>query len=271
MIGVMSLSKFHTFKLVYKYFLTAWIIFIPGIAMASSADGKAIKGMELYRKQEFNRASQKFLEARNGKPGDPKISYNLGNSRYKQGEFEKALQDYSRSVEQKSDSPMKQKAAYNIGNALFRMDKLDESVSAYKKALELDPNDMDAKFNLEFVREQIEKKKQEQQKQDKSKRGKEDQKSADKKNQNDNDQQNQTDSESKENDPSSKKKPELKDNREQNESQDDPSRSAEAPPENMTKDEAERRLSGLTEDLKKFQRKQALDMKSIFTYQGNDW
>ena len=268
MIGVMSLSKFHTFKLVYKYFLTAWIIFIPGIAMASSADGNAMKGMELYRKQEFNRASQKFLEARNGKPGDPKISYNLGNSRYKQGEFEKALQDYSSSVEQESDSPVKQKAAYNIGNALFRMDRLDESVSAYKKALELDPNDMDAKFNLEFVREQIEKKKQ---KQDKSKEGKGDQKPADKKQQNKNDQQKQTKNKGKENNPSNNEKKELKDNREQNESQKNPSQTVEASPEKMSKEEAERRLSTLTEDLKKFQRKQALDMKSIFTYQGNDW
>ena len=40
---------------------------------------------------------------------------------------------------------------------------------------------------------------------------------------------------------------------------------------NMSKEEAENKLSALTEDLKKFQRKQALDMKSIFTYQGNDW
>ena len=39
----------------------------------------------------------------------------------------------------------------------------------------------------------------------------------------------------------------------------------------MTEEEAEQKLSTLTEDLKKFQRKQALDMKSLFTYQGNDW
>ena len=271
MIKAMAISKLYTFNIVYRYLLTAWVVFIPGIAIASPADGKAMEGTELYRKQKFNQASQKFLEAHNGKPGDPKISYNLGNSLYKQGSFEKALQSYSKSAEQKSDSSIKQKVAYNVGNVLFRMNKLDESVAAYKKALELDPSDMEAKFNLEFVREQIEKKKQEQQKQDKSKKGKENQRSADKKSQNNNDRQNQTDTEGKENDPSNKEKPEHKHNREQNKSQDGPSRLAEASPENMTKEEAEHRLSVLTEDLKKFQRKQALDMKSIFTYQGNDW
>ncbi len=50
-----------------------------------------------------------------------------------------------------------------------------------------------------------------------------------------------------------------------------PSKKTETPSGEMTKEEAERRLSLLTEDLKQFQRKQALEMKSLFTYQGNDW
>ena len=235
-----------------SYILTLAIFLLPAIATASSADGKAMEGMELYREQAFDKASQKFLEARKEKPDDPKISYNLGNSRYKQGKFDEALQDYSRSVNEKSDPALIQKSTYNMGNTLFRMGKLEESVASYKKALELDPSDMDTKYNLEFVREQIEKKKQEQQqKQDESGKDKKDQQSGDEKDKN---------KEQNENDP-----------QEQNESQDDPSRTAEASPENMTEEEVEQRLSALTEDLKKFQRQQALDMKSLFTYQGNDW
>ena len=50
---------------------------------------------------------------------------------------------------------IKQKSIYNMGNTLYQMNKLEESVLAYKKALELDSTDMNAKYNLEFVREQI--------------------------------------------------------------------------------------------------------------------
>ena len=162
-------SKFRFLILFYSYLLTILIVISPEITSASSADGKAMEGVALYQKKKFNQASEKFLEARQGKPNDPKISYNLGNSRYKQGDYEKALQSYSRSVEQNSNSSTNQKANYNMGNALFRMNKLEESIVAYKKALELDPSDMDAKFNLEFVREQIKKKKQNQDEQKKIK------------------------------------------------------------------------------------------------------
>ena len=156
------LSKFRFLILFYSYLLTILIVIIPEITSASSADGKAMEGVALYQKKKFNQASEKFLEARQGKPNDPKISYNLGNSRYKQGDYEKALQSYSRSTEEKPNSSINQKTNYNMGNALFRMNKLEESIAAYKSALELDPSDMDTKFNLEFAREQIKKKKQQQ-------------------------------------------------------------------------------------------------------------
>ena len=67
------------------------------------------------------------------------------------------------------------------------------------------------------------------------------------------------------------KKPPFQDKQEINNSQSNPSIKPETFEENMTKEEANRKLSSLTEDLKKFQRRQALEMKSIFNYQGNDW
>ena len=62
-----------------------------------------------------------------------------------------------------------------------------------------------------------------------------------------------------------------KTNLNQNEPKNNPPRKIETASGKMTKEEAEQRLSVLTEDLKQFQRKQALEMKSLFTYQGNDW
>ena len=260
--------KFCFLRLFNKYLLAIWVVFFPVIASALGVDGKAMEGVELYQKQKYDQASKKFLEAHQEKPNDPKISYNLGNSLYKQGSYEKALQNYSSSVEQKPSSSMNQKANYNMGNALFRMNKLEESIVAYKKALELDPSDMDSKFNLEFVREQIKKKKQNQ---NKSKKNKEGPKPASQKDKNADDERKQSNKNRNKNTPSSKEPSNPKNNLNQNEPKNNPPRKIETASGKMTKEEAEQRLSVLTEDLKQFQRKQALEMKSLFTYQGNDW
>ena len=246
--------RFFFFNIFNKSLIAIWIVFSPGTALSLGVDGKAIEGVELYQKHMFDQASKRFLEAQQEKPNDPKISYNLGNSRYKQGSYEQALQSYSRSVEQKPSSSVNQRTQYNIGNTLFRMNKLEESIEAYKKALELDPDDMDSKFNLEFVREQIKKKKE----QNKSEENKENSKLDRKK-------------KPKEKKPSSKESSKLKNNPNQNDLKKKTSEKTETAYEGMTKEEAELRLSVLTEDLKSFQRKQALEMKSLFTYQGNDW
>ena len=260
--------KFCFLRLFNKYLLAIWVVFFPVIASALGVDGKAMEGVELYQKQKYDQASKKFLEAYQVKPNDPKISYNLGNSLYKQGSYEKALQNYSSSVEQKPSSSMNQKANYNMGNALFRMNKLEESIVAYKKALELDPSDMDSKFNLEFVREQIKKKKQNQ---NKSKKNKEGPKPASQKDKNADDERKQSNKNRNKNTPSSKEPSNPKNNLNQNEPKNNPPSKTETASGKMTKEEAEQRLSVLTEDLKQFQRKQALEMKSLFTYQGNDW
>jgi len=260
--------KFQFFRVFNKYLLAIWIVFCPVIASALGVDGTAMEGVEFYQKQKYNQASKKFHEAHQEKPDDPKISYNLGNSLYKQGSYEKALQNYSGSVEQKSSSSMNQKANYNMGNALFRMNKLEESIVAYKKALEIDPSDMDSKFNLEFVREQIKKKKQNQ---DKSKKNKEGSKPISQKDKNSDNEGKQSNKNRKENTPSTNKSSNPKNNLDQNEPKNNPASKTETASGKMTKEEAEQRLSVLTEDLKQFQRKQALEMKSLFTYQGNDW
>ena len=135
----MKLSNFINLKLIWILF-PIWQVSSPQIAIALSANGKGLEGVKFYQKKEFNKASQKFSDALNDKPTDSKLTYNLGNSLYKEGQFEKALQNYSKLVEKETNNLIKQKSTYNMGNTLYRMNKLDESVLAYKKALELNPN-----------------------------------------------------------------------------------------------------------------------------------
>ena len=83
----MSPAKNFVTHKIHQFLFTICIIFVPVTGLASSANQKAMEGMDLYKQNAFDKASQKFLEAHQGKPNDPKILYNLGNSQYKEGNY----------------------------------------------------------------------------------------------------------------------------------------------------------------------------------------
>ena len=57
---------------------------------------------------------------------------------------------------------------YNYGNTLYRSQKLEESLKAFRETLLKNPNDLDARKNYEFVKNEIEKNKNMQKKNDQS-------------------------------------------------------------------------------------------------------
>jgi tetratricopeptide (TPR) repeat protein len=88
-----------------------------------------------------------------------KLDYNLGVSLYRQDKFEESLKYFDSAAKLEGDSSMKAKALYNKGNALFRLDKLPEAKQAYQQALLSNPEDDDARRNIEVI---LEKEKQDQ-------------------------------------------------------------------------------------------------------------
>lgn len=125
---------------------------------ADSVAKKVEEANQLYEKGLYDEALKKYLDAQIINPDDLRVSFNLGNAQYKKNNYEDALQSYLRSSS-KTDTAeevgVKEKALYNMGNSLYRMGKPEEACSFYEKALELNPDDIDAKYNLEFVRHKI--------------------------------------------------------------------------------------------------------------------
>ena len=82
-------------------------------------------------------------------PANATANYNLGNAQFKKNSFDEASKSYNTSVEHADDKTVKEKGFYNKGVALIKQQKTDESIDAWKNALKLDPNDEDARENLE--------------------------------------------------------------------------------------------------------------------------
>lgn len=122
---------------------------------AESFDAAARQGVAHYDRQEYEQASNKFLESQTQKPDHPEISYNLGNSDYRLGKYESALESYAKTLADSTDPALQQKSLYNSGNAWYQLGDLDKAIEFYTRALELAPSDIDSKFNLEFTRKRL--------------------------------------------------------------------------------------------------------------------
>lgn len=136
------------------------LLTLPATGFADSFDSKAREGVTHYNREEFDQAATKFQESQLSGPENSEVAYNLANSHYRLGRYEEAVEDYKKALSEKTTPELQQKSWYNMGNAYYRMGYMDEAIASYKKALELNSEDVDSKFNLEWVRQQQEKARQ---------------------------------------------------------------------------------------------------------------
>ncbi len=236
---------------------------LPRTGFAESVDSKIQEGISQYHEGKFNAAGKSFSSAYADRPNDSRIAYNQGNAHYKDGNFLEALQAFTRSSLDEKNSGIMKNSIYNAGNTLVKLGELKKAAAAYKKVLTLDPDDMDAKFNLEYVREQLKKKEDRKQNSDEGDQKNEDGGPSSEKKQGGNREQNE-DQQAANQPPSTKNNDGEKNNTEPPKQSEEP-----AAEDEISEREAERILGRLTEDLKSISRMQAGKTKS--SYQGNDW
>jgi Ca-activated chloride channel homolog len=112
-----------------------------------------------YEAGDYDRALEGFVERRVARPEDPQLQLNVGSAYYQLGDYQAAEQEYKGATEAKR-VPMRAEALYNLGNSAYRQGRLEEAVGLYQDALALDSEDEDAKYNLEFVQREIERRRQ---------------------------------------------------------------------------------------------------------------
>jgi Ca-activated chloride channel family protein len=147
-------------------FLTVAFPAHPRKALAESLTEKNREGNQLFTEGKYEEAEKAYLEAQVKNPGRPEILYNLGNSLVKQGKYDEGIQALHQSAG-KGDKRIQTESLYNSGNALYSKGDFRGSADAFIEALKLNPEDNDAKHNLELA---LEKLKQQQQKQQDSSR-----------------------------------------------------------------------------------------------------
>ena len=140
-------------------------------SLAQSEKEVLKKGNEEYKKADYSTAAATYGQVVKKNDANSTAQYNLGNALYKSDKKEDALAAYEKAQSQMTNYGERSNALYNKGVVLQNDKKLEDCIVAYKNALKLDPNNEDARHNLQLA---LKKQQQEKQKQDQDKKDKDD-------------------------------------------------------------------------------------------------
>lgn len=107
-------------------------------------------GHDPYLGGEHARALEHYRDAQERAPDSGEPHYNSGNALYRTEEYEEALQSYDQSLSH-AWGELRARGFFNRGNAAFQQQNYPEAVEAYEEALRMNPDDQDAKHNLELA------------------------------------------------------------------------------------------------------------------------
>jgi Ca-activated chloride channel family protein len=132
--------------------LLAAAVLLP---FGGSAHRRTEEGNRLYLDGAFDDALRAYTEAQLAQPEAPELYYDIGNVLYRQGDFEGAAEAYTRALLAAPDG-LVGPAAHNLGNSRYELQEFEDAVSAYERALRADPSDEGAKHNLELALQALE-------------------------------------------------------------------------------------------------------------------
>ncbi len=120
-------------------------------------------GNSAYKNGHFKAAEIDYRKALTKDPNSQKATFNLGNSLYKQQNFEESTSQYMKLAQSDGKEAPKANVYYNLGNSLLENKKYKESIDAYKTALRQNPKDEDTRYNLSYAMTKLQQQKKQEQ------------------------------------------------------------------------------------------------------------
>ncbi|MFN3560903.1 MAG: tetratricopeptide repeat protein [Chloroherpetonaceae bacterium] len=248
------------------------------------------EGNNKYLAGDYDEAKRRYdkIIAESEKFEDKKEAiFNSGNALYRMNKFDDAEADYRKIAENNTLAPsLRADALYNIGNSYFTRAKdlqgeqkeamLKNAIKHYKESLKLNPNDLQAKQNLELAKALL--KQEEDKKQGNNKNDKQDQdKNQNDKNQNQDDKQNDKNNQDQQNNKDKQENQQNQNQQNQN-NQDNQNKPKDQQQEQqgkqggaqISKADAEKLLDALKQDEKQMLKKYLMK-KSNQTKYEKDW
>jgi Ca-activated chloride channel homolog len=132
-----------------KYIILFIILFVGSSLYAKNADS-------LYRDGKFAEAEKAYQQGDLDNPKDLRWRYNRGCAAYQNKDYEGAESAFTSVLRRSKDKEMLSRAAYNLGNTAFAQDDFTTAADFYKQAIIYNPDNLNAKYNLELSMKKLE-------------------------------------------------------------------------------------------------------------------
>lgn len=126
------------------------VVAASALALSACAEVAANEADRMYLAGDHSGALVRYRQLITEEPELVELRVNAGNALHQLGEYAAANEEYAYAVREGTPG-IAAVAHHQTGNTLFRLGQLEEALEAYKDALRLDPDDRDAKFNIEIL------------------------------------------------------------------------------------------------------------------------
>ena len=147
----------------FRFFFCLFLIsFFIGAAQEAVVNNHIYDGNQLAKESMFDTAEMSYRKALSKAPEKPEALYNLGNTHYKEKNFDEAKQRYFQTQKFSENKSSKHHAFHNMGNVFMQQKDYAKAVESYKNALRNNPEDEQTRYNYALAKELLEKEQQEQ-------------------------------------------------------------------------------------------------------------
>jgi Ca-activated chloride channel family protein len=134
----------------FNYLFSGALALLVLTGCGSSAAHYNNQGNRDYEAEKYADAISSYTLAKREDPDLPQPYYNSGNAFHRQGKLDVAVAQMQQALRTAREE-LAEQSHYNLGNSYFMMQDFPKAIEAYKEALRLNPDDQEAKNNLELA------------------------------------------------------------------------------------------------------------------------
>lgn len=156
-------------RLIFIILLVPFLVFWHWFEPSAKRNQKGIKA---FQAQKYEEALTEFLSAKGIRPDSAELKSNTASALYQMKKYNEALEEFSK-IDPEKAALSKANFHYNLGNSFFRVNQFEKALENYKKSMIANSEDIDVKKNYELTLKKMQEQKKKDQQNKKKKKDKE--------------------------------------------------------------------------------------------------